>query len=301
LYELADNIPGFTSTDRLGLTTFGSVLFHMVIILGISFTAPKLASQDDPLPTLEVTLVNSRSDTEPETADFLAQANQDGGGDSDAPVIARSPLPVEPRPLPTKSLPVARIESPMRTDHSRPEPRVMTQKRAAAMEVAMVEPQKLEKKAARQKSKLGLVQSAAAQRERSQLSAEISQFWDEYQKRPRRKFLSARTKEYKYAAYMEAWRTKVETVGNLNYPEQAKKRKITGQLVLDVEVTANGSIHAINIIRPSGFKVLDDAAVRIVRLSAPFQPFPKNIREEADILHITRTWQFVRGNRLTSR
>ena len=71
--------------------------------------------------------------------------------------------------------------------------------------------------------------------------------------------------------------------------------------MLDVEITANGGIHAINIIRPSGYKVLDDAAVRIVRLSAPFKPFPKDIRDEVDILHITRTWQFVRGNRLTSR
>jgi protein TonB len=148
---------------------------------------------------------------------------------------------------------------------------------------------------------MGVVQQQNTQRERSRLSAEISQFWDEYQKRPRRKFLSARTKEYKYATYMESWRAKVETVGNLNYPEQAKKEKITGQLVLDVEITANGSIHAINIIRASGFEVLDDAAVRIVRLSAPFKPFPKDIRDEIDILHITRTWQFVRGNRLTSR
>lgn len=299
--ELAENIPGFTSSDRLGLTTFGSILFHMVIILGISFTVPQLTSQSDPLPALEITLVNSRSDTEPDKADFLAQANQDGGGDSDAPVIARSPLPMEPKPVTSKSLPVARIESPPLPDSARPEPRVLTQDVDAPTKLATLDPQKPKKRAAEQKAKAGLIQKQITQKERSRLSAEISQFWDEYQKRPRRKFLSARTKEYKYATYMEAWRAKVETVGNLNYPEQAKKQKITGQLVLDVEITANGSIHAINIIRPSGFKVLDDAAVRIVRLSAPFRPFPRNIREEVDILHITRTWQFVRGNKLTSR
>lgn len=298
---LAEHIPGFTSNDRLGLTTFGSILLHLVIILGISFTVPELTSQLDPLPTLEITLVNSRSDTEPEKADFLAQATQDGGGDSDAPVIARSPLPMDPRPVTSKSLPVARVASPPLPDSSRPEPRVLTQKAEAPVQLAMIEPQKPKKRSAEQKTRVGVIQQQTAQKERSRLSAEISQFWDEYQKRPRRKFLSARTKEYKYATYMEAWRAKVETVGNLNYPEQAKKEKITGQLVLDVEITANGSIHAINIIRPSGFKVLDDAAVRIVRLSAPFKPFPKDIREEIDILHITRTWQFVRGNRLTSR
>jgi protein TonB len=299
--ELAENIPGFTSSDRLGLTTFGSILLHMVIILGIGFTIPDLTSESDPLPTLEITLVNSRSDTDPEKADFLAQANQDGGGDSDLPVIARSPLPMEPRPVTSKSLPVARVESPPRPDSSRPDPRVMTQEADAPVQLAMIKPSQKKKKTAEQKAKMGVVQQQSTQKERSRLSAEISQFWDEYQKRPRRKFLSARTKEYKYATYMESWRAKVETVGNLNYPEQAKKEKITGQLVLDVEITANGSIHAINIIRASGFKVLDDAAVRIVRLSAPFKPFPKDIRDEIDILHITRTWQFVRGNRLTSR
>jgi len=299
--ELAENIPGFSSNDRLGLTTFGSILLHMVIILGISFTVPELSSDSDPLPTLEVTLVNSRSDSEPDKADFLAQASQDGGGDSDEPVIARSPLPMEPKPVTSRKLPVARIESPPLPDLSRPEPRVMTQEADAPVQLAMVEPQQQKKKKPEQKAKMGVVQQQTTQKERSRLSAEISQFWDEYQKRPRRKFLSARTKEYKYATYMEAWRAKVETVGNLNYPDQARKEKITGQLVLDVEITANGSIHAINIIRPSGFKVLDDAAVRIVRLSAPFKPFPKDIRDEIDILHITRTWQFVRGNRLTSR
>lgn len=299
--DLAENIPGFTSNDRLGLTTFGSILFHMVIILGITFTAPEFDDETDPLPALEITLVNSRSDTEPDKADFLAQANQDGGGDSDAPVIARSPLPMEPSPAKSKNPPVAHIESPLQPDSARPEPRVMTRQKDAPVQLAMLDPRQPREKAEQQKAKPGVVQKVVTQKERSRLSAEISQFWDEYQKRPRRKFLSARTKEYKYATYMEAWRAKVETVGNLNYPEQAKKEKITGQLVLDVEITANGSIHGINIIRPSGFKVLDDAAVRIVRLSAPFKPFPKNIRDEIDILHITRTWQFVRGNRLTSR
>lgn len=295
------NIPGFTRSDRLGLTAFGSILIHMVVILGISFTIPDLASQTDLLPTLEITLVNSRGDTEPEIADFLAQANQEGGGDTDAPVIARSPLPAKPRPVESQNLPVARIVSEPRPKTSDPKTTVMTQNQEAPVQLARIDPLPVQRKKMEKESKTGMIQQQQTQQERSQLSAEISRFWDEYQKRPRRKFLSARTKEYKYASYMEAWRAKVEIVGNLNYPEQAKKKKITGQLVLDVEIKPNGSIQAINIIRPSGHKVLDDAAVRIVRLAAPFKPFSKDIREEVDILHITRTWQFVRGNKLRSR
>ena len=100
---------------------------------------------------------------------------------------------------------------------------------------------------------------------------------------------------------MEAWRARVERVGNLNYPEQAKRLKLTGDLVLDVEIRPDGGVHAINVVRPSGHRVLDDAAMRIVRLAAPYDPFPEKIRSEVDILHITRTWQFMRGDRLVSR
>ena len=111
--------------------------------------------------------------------------------------------------------------------------------------------------------------------------------------RPKRKFISASTQEYKYAAYMEAWRAKVERVGNLNYPEQARKRKLTGALVLAVALNPDGSINDIIVRRSSGHKVLDDSAIRIVRLAAPFSPFPDAILKETDILHITRTWQFL--------
>ena len=92
---------------------------------------------------------------------------------------------------------------------------------------------------------------------------------------------------------MEAWRAKVERVGNLNYPEEARRRNISGQLVLDVALNPDGKINQITIRRSSGYKVLDDAAIRIVELAAPYSPFPEAIRAETDVLHITRTWQFL--------
>ncbi len=125
------------------------------------------------------------------------------------------------------------------------------------------------------------------------LSAEVRRKMEAKAQRPRRKFISATTREYNYAAYMEAWRAKVERVGNLNYPEQARKQKLSGSLVLDVALNADGTINEITIRRSSGEKILDDAAVRIVKLSAPFSPFPQHIKDETDILHIMRTWQFI--------
>ena len=125
------------------------------------------------------------------------------------------------------------------------------------------------------------------------LSSEVQRKLETRAKRPKRTFISASTREYKYAAYMEAWRAKVERVGNLNYPEEARRRKISGQLVLDVALNPDGKINQITIRSSSGHKVLDDAAIRIVELAAPYAPFPEAIRAETDVLHITRTWQFL--------
>lgn len=115
--------------------------------------------------------------------------------------------------------------------------------------------------------------------------------------RPRRKAISASTQEYRYASYLEAWRRKVEAIGNLNYPEEARRRKLYGNLILQVGVRADGSLEEVRVLRSSGSTLLDEAAVRIVHLAAPFAPFPPDIRQETDFLDITRTWQFLSNNR----
>ena len=115
--------------------------------------------------------------------------------------------------------------------------------------------------------------------------------------RPRRKTISASTQEYRYASYLEAWRRKVEAIGNLNYPEEARRRKLYGNLILQVGVRADGTLEEVRVLRSSGSTLLDEAAVRIVHLAAPFAPFPPDIRQETDFLDITRTWQFLSNNR----
>lgn len=296
--DLAENIPGFTKTDRLGLTAFASVLAHMTVILGVSFSLPDLRS-NEPLPTLDITLVNTRSDSAPEEADFLAQANQEGGGDSDRAVIAASPVPLNPSPAASEQIPLARLQTEDRVQQPTVD-KPLTQDREPAGIIDDRTPQE-QQHASLPASESGLDPVDRRSRERARLSAEISRFWQEYQKRPRRKFLSARTREYKYAEYMESWRSKVERVGNLNYPEKARRENLTGSLVLDVAIKPDGSVHSLNLVKSSGKKVLDDAATRIVRLAGPYEPFSPDIRKDVDILHITRTWQFMQGNRLVSR
>lgn len=129
----------------------------------------------------------------------------------------------------------------------------------------------------------------------ARLAAELDRQAQAYAKRPKRKFISANTREYAYANYMAAWVARVERVGNLNYPDEARRRNLEGSLVLTVAIRKDGSLERIDIIKASGVQVLDDAAQRIVELSAPFNPIP-DAAEQVDVLHITRTWQFVAGD-----
>ncbi len=125
------------------------------------------------------------------------------------------------------------------------------------------------------------------------MHAELQEKLENKAKRPRTKYVSATTQEFKYAAYMEAWRAKVERIGNINYPDEARRGNLSGALLLDVALKPDGSVLEIIVRRSSGHKVLDDAAVRIVELASPFSPFPDEIRREVDILHVTRTWKFL--------
>ena len=285
----AQTISGLSQTDRFGVSMFGSFLVHMVIILGVTFALPKL--RDLPgLPSLEITLVQTASDKRTLDPEFLAQANQEGGGDSDAAEIAKNPLPVREispvnRDFPTfQSTPQKQIKS------EREMITLLSQDSSRKIKEQVSQPDNKELQL--QPPNLGLMARAEILEERARLNAEISRTWQEFQKRPRHKFLNARTQEYKYAAYMDSWRAKVERIGNLNYPDEAKRRHLTGNLLLDVALNADGSINEISVRRSSGQKILDDAAIRIVELSAPFAPFPPEIREDLDVLHITRTWKF---------
>lgn len=280
-------LPAYSPQDRLGFAIFGAILTHMVLILGVSFSVPKPAI--DQVANLEITLVQTRSNKSPFDPQFLAQANQDGGGNADNSEIARSPLPVAELSEKNDDLPHAQRLPQEQVVTVREVKSYLAQPKARQkIRLARIDPAPRE--AQPEPENLGLLEDV--REERARLSAEISRAWQEYQKRPQRKFLNARTQEYKYAVYVDAWRSKVERVGNLNYPSAARQMSLSGSLVLDVSVRVDGSIEAVIVRRSSGMKLLDDAARRIVQLAAPFDPFPQNIRQEADILHITRTWKF---------
>jgi protein TonB len=293
--------PVITPADRLALTLCLAALFHAVILLGITFAKEdKLEPKYD---TMEIVLVQQESRDAPEDASALAQANLEGGGDTDEQLIPATPLPPPfpaaeaqvaappPAPVPPPAAPAqpAQLLAADAADatHAVPE----TARQAPKEEtVPRAEPAPAEPADKPKPSATTLLSNSF---KIAALSAEIKRKLEAQAQRPKRKFISASTKEYRYASYMEAWRAKVERVGNLNYPDEARKRQLSGSLILDVALNPDGSVNQITVRQSSGHKILDDAADRIVRLAAPFAPFPDDIRKETDILHITRTWQFL--------
>ncbi len=282
----------FSNKDQLGLSFFASTLIHLVVILGVTFTMPKIREMYT-LPTLEITLVQAESEQAPADAEFLAQANQAGGGTTETNEVARNPLPVREIGEVNRKLPVMQLPSKPQISAQKATEVLAQETANKTVEQVEPEPEKMDPQTAPEN--LGFLARPEPTQERARLIAEIDRVWNEYQQRPRHKFLNARTREYKYAAYMKAWEAKVERIGNLNYPEEAKRRGLSGHLRLDVALNPDGSVNDITVRRSSGHTLLDDDAKRIVHLAAPFAPFPPNIREETDILHITRTWRFNDG------
>lgn len=285
--------PRISSADRLGLTLFFAAAVHVLIILGISFDVDKLLPDEIPL-SMEITLVHSTSEEAPDKADYLAQANQTGGGNVKEKLRPSSPVS---NPRPTTEQGDAEQSTPLSMPPPQPvteQPQLMTTDVKSDMKVEQVkkspQPQLPDAPNAAE-----LMQRS---REIARLSAEIRQKQQAYAQMPREKYISANTRESLYAAYQDGWRQKVERIGNLNYPDQAKQRNLSGSLLMDVAIKPDGSLASVKLLRSSGHKVLDDGAIRIVKMAAPFAPLPPNIRKDVDILHITRVWQFHNDNSL---
>ena len=267
-----------------------SIAFHAFALFGVALVLPDPRGATSFLQPLQVVLVNSKSQSRPVQADALAQADLDGGGNTPEDQQAKSMLPniSDDRQFTPEQLAkrVAELEA---------ETRRMQTRLKSDYSVAQPE---LKKQQSRDDSTgEDLIRKAL---EIVRLEAQIDKDNNAYQKMPRRTFIGARTREYRFAQYIEDWRIKVERIGNMNYPEEARRKQIYGKLQLSVSIKANGSVENIEVNRSSGHRILDAAAMRIVRLAAPYAPLPPDIRKDTDILTITRTWTFTSTDRLES-
>jgi protein TonB len=274
---------------RLALALLASAAVH-AMLLSTQFVQvnPRLF-EDHSLP-MEVVLINAKTLESPLNPDALAQVSLAGGGNTDEDRRLKSPLPASSKTQTgsdevAMQARVAELERQARTLLSKlqADAEVQDQRQATPTPAQPA---------------INASQLNQQAREMAQLQAQISQQWDEYQKRPKRAFIGANVREYAFARYVEDWVDKVERVGNLNYPEAARRQGIYGSLKLTVSIYANGEIEKIEVDRSSGSKILDTAAEKIVRLAAPYAAFPDDMRRKTDILSITRTWTFTRSDQL---
>jgi len=268
-----------------------SLCLHAFILFGIGFALPDPSKNNNLLQPLEVVLVNSKSRTRPLKADALAQHNLDGGGNTADNKRASSPLP---------TIRDDKQFTPEQSTQRLQKLEQQVKKLLVQTKSTQTVPQEHTEKQRKDGSNMNGRDLEQRALEVARLEAQIDRDFSAYQKMPQRKFIGASTQEYRYAQYIEDWRIKVERIGNLNYPAQARQQRIFGKLQLTVSIRADGSVESVEVSKSSGQRILDAAAVRIVKLAAPYAPFPEDIRKDTDILSIVRTWSFTSNDHMES-
>lgn len=268
------------------MTLFLAGLVHIMVILGVHFEWPKPVKVQK---SLEIELIGKATQKAPEQADFWAQENRIDSGIKQA--LAKPPM----QPV----IKQARWKDPIEEKMEPPKVKQKSAKPALVHKQADVK-LKAASQEESEESRPRIDQAVLAQ-QIAQLGAQLSQDREEYAKRPKVMYInSVSAHKYVAASYERAWQEKVERIGNLNYPEEARRKNLTGGLLLSVGIKEDGSIYGIKVRLSSGEEILDDAAVRIVQLAAPFAPFPEELKRETDVLVITRTWKFYNDHRLST-
>lgn len=275
----------WNSSDRfIGMLAFAAII-HAVLILGLGFEAPKPEAVKK---SLEIALVMTPSRQAPEKADFLAPENQFGSGEAPKKTIPR-PIPA---PREGAGRQMEKTANPKRLPE--PEPKAVLKQASSEKKIVAATGQ-----ADPSGSEHPRISADALNQQIAEFSAEFSKSLMDQANRPRMVYInSVNAHKYKAASYEQAWQDKVERIGNLNYPDEARRRNLSGSLLLSVGIKPDGSVYSIKVRHSSGEAALDDAAERIVRMAAPFAPFPEELKQEADVLIITRTWKFSSDNHM---
>lgn len=261
------------TTDRLATTLTFAVLLHGVVILGVGFSGEDGSTDNT---TVEVTLVQGNTDTAPQDADYLANANQIGEGNTTEhvrPETPRAGLPQLPSPRNQEAARAETATTPITT-------------------IADAQYHALRKNERRPPLQMRLLHAGNLPTDPFSAEGDTAQAYNET---PREKFIAVNTRASGYAEYIEGWRRKVERLGNLNYPDAARREGLSGTVRIEVALNADGGIRQVRVRVPSRYRELDEAALRIIRLASPFAPFPPQIRRDTDVLRFAFDWQFTDG------
>jgi protein TonB len=272
------------------MTLFLAAVFHGIVILGITFSISPSAESES-LPTLDVILVQTQNPSEAEDAKFLAQVSQQGGGNSEE----------QSRPTDLFTAPSLSKNPGMAMATSQQQQASQKQVEEVALLHQDDSSYSIDTDDDKQNPNNVTLQDQQNQNQNSKqarLAHELSTEIQNQAEKTRTKYLNSSTREFVPATYMRQWINRVERIGNLNYPDQARREKLSGTLILDVVINADGELVKTDLRQSSGHQILDDAAKRIVQLAAPYSPFPPKLRKEADIIHITRSWEFLNDSSL---
>ncbi|KAA0693877.1 energy transducer TonB [Halopseudomonas laoshanensis] len=285
--------PVVTARDRLGFTLFLAAVLHALVILGITFDLPTPSELSK---TLEITLATQPSEQQPEKADYLAQMNQEGSG-----TLEEKAAPSTTEEAVFQDTEVNEVEPPQEASAPEPEPvreqQVVTTTAPQPDRVAKAPPtpDPVDTSVTLQRFDVTRLSQEIAS-----LEAQLAEERQQYANRPRvHRLNAASTMQDKGAYYKDAWRRKVERIGNQNYPAEARDNSIYGSLRLLVSINRDGTLREVQVLESSGHRILDNAALRIVRLAAPYAPFTGDLMD-VDVLEIIRTWRFEPGNRVSS-
>lgn len=282
-----------TDSDRFGMTFFLAVIFHGIIILGITFSISP-STDDESSPALDIILVQTKAPDETENADYLAQISQKGGGNAEKkarPKELFSANTLSDDPGLSEQTNVRQVQKQKQNEQL-----ALLRQTDSDYDITS------EDNPLKADDNMTIINNDVTQdTQAAKLAPEISDKVQEQASIERTKYLNSSTKAFAPAKYMREWIDRVERIGNLNYPDQARRDKLSGTLILDVAINADGKLIKIDLRQSSGHQILDDAAKRIVKLAAPYSAFPKELHQETDIIHITRSWEFLNNNSLRTQ
>jgi len=284
--------PKISASDRLGFTLFLALTLHAIVVLGVGFTQSD-RSNAEPLPSLDIIIANSKSTDSVDNPDYLAQVDQAGGGNADEKARPSAPVSA-PTPIDQKGL----------SDQDQVELRKQQLTLSKLYFLTQREADSEIEKNRQSRAQQADSQPASDVEQRAskiaRLQAEIREMAVNFAKRPRILTLTASTRKAIEASYLAAWVQKIEHTGNLNYPSEARLKKLSGRLRMSVRLNANGEVLDMQITSSSGTPLLDEAARQILRMAQPFAPFSDELRDRADQIVIIRTWDF-KSNRFKTK
>jgi periplasmic protein TonB len=291
MYQAGDMLqPGLPPTnDRMLTTCFLAALFHGIVILGVTFSSTGSKADNDGAPGLEVVLVNDQAPSVASNpnAQYLSERSQKGSGNTlkrERALIPKSSLmSVDRSGIPSgDGLAALQSGTDMGDDEliatHTPSQKILYFAALTAAPVPAELPLLLEKR-----PDLGMTPNDDGVELRMRGEAN-QQLW-----------IAADTRESDVAVYLDSWRRKIERVGTMNFPNVARRQKLSGTPVIEVTIGSDGKLLDTVVRRSSGHVEIDEAAMRILKLAAPFDPFPAELTAKHDQIRIAYEWQFLGG------